>query len=805
VKFTLSWLKEHLDTDEPLEKIVDTLTMIGLEVESVEDKAKALAPFTIARVVSAEQHPNADRLRVCMVDTGSGAAVQVVCGAPNARTGMTGVFSPPGTYIPGKDITLAIGTIRGVESRGMLISGAEIGVSDDHDGIIDLPADAPVGKSYAEWAGLGDPLIEINLTPNRPDCTGLHGIARDLAAAGIGTFKDPAPRPVAGAFPCPVPVKFEFRDTPSLCPAFGLRLVRGVKNGPSPEWLQLRLTTIGLRPINTLVDITNLITFDRGRPLHVFDAAKVHGNLTVRRARPGETLLALDGKTYALDETMCVIADEKGVESLAGIMGGEETGCSETTTDVLIESALWVPQNIAQTGRKLGINSDARYRFERGVDPAFMVPGLELATQLVLDLCGGTPSEIAVEGDPHAPDRVVNFPASEVKRLAGMDLPLVEMRRILGHLGFFAAGQGDAMKVAVPSWRPDVEGKADIVEEVVRIAGVDRVPSTPFDRGEAPRKPVLTPLQVRTRKAKRALAARGLAEAVTWSFISKPQAELFGGGTPELALANPIASDLSDMRPSIVPSLVVAAQKNADRGLSDAALFEVGQVFKGDRPEDQLTAATGVRRALAKPGGAGRHWSAKTAEVDALDAKADALAVLAAAGAPVQALQVVSGGPAWLHPGRSGTIQIGPQNVLGYFGELHPRALEVLGAEGPLVAFEVILDRLPEPKAKPTKSKPALELSAFQPVVRDFAFVVDRAFNAGDIVRAAQTADRKLVSGVAVFDVYEGQGIEPGKKSIAIAVTLQPRERTMTDQEIEAVGAKIVAEVAKRTGGVLRS
>jgi len=804
MKFTLSWLKEHLDTDEPLEKIVDTLTMIGLEVESVEDKAKALAPLKIARVISAEQHPNADRLRVCMVDTGDGKPIQVVCGAPNARTGMIGVFSPPGTYIPGKDITLAVGTIRGVESRGMLISGAEIGVSDDHDGIIDLPADAPVGKSYAEWAGLGDPVIEINLTPNRPDCTGVHGIARDLAAVGIGTFKDPAPKPVAGQFPCPVGVTLDFGDTRSLCPAFGLRLVRGVKNGPSPEWLQRRLTAIGLRPINTLVDITNLITFDRGRPLHVFDAAKVHGNLIVRRACAGEMLLALDGKTYALDETMCVIADEKGVESLAGIMGGEETGCSETTTDVLIESALWVPQNIAQTGRKLGINSDARYRFERGVDPAFMVPGLELATQVVLDLCGGTPSEIVVAGDPHAPDRVINFPASEVKRLAGLDLPLVEMRRILNHLGFFVAGQGESMKVAVPSWRPDVEGKADIVEEVVRIAGVDRVPSTPFDRGDAPRKPVLTALQVRTRKAKRALAARGLAEAVTWSFIAKGQADLFGGGTPELALANPIASDLSDMRPSIVPSLVVAAQKNADRGFPDAALFEVGQVFKGDRPEDQLTAATGVRRALAKPLGAGRHWSSKTTEVDALDAKADALAVLAAAGAPIQAVQVAPGGPAWLHPGRSGALQIGPQNVLGYFGELHPRALELLGAEGPVVAFEVILDRLPEPKAKPTKAKPALELSTFQPVERDFAFVVDRAVNAGDIVRAAQNADRKLVTAVTVFDVYEGQGIDPDKKSVAIAVMLQPRERTMTDQEIEAVGGKIVAEVGKRTGGVLR-
>src|ERR1044072_1138011 len=801
MKFTLSWLKEHLTTDEPLDKLADKLTMIGLEVESIEDKAKALAPFVIARVIEAKQHPNADRLRVCLVDTGDGNPVQVVCGAPNARTGMTGVFSPPGTYIPGKKITLGVGTIRGVESRGMLVSEAEMELSDDHEGIIDLPADAPVGQPYATWAGLDDPVIEINLTPNRPDCTGVHGIARDLAAADMGKFIDPSPKPVKGTFPCPVSVKIEASE---LCPGFALRLVRGVKNGPSPEWLQKRLTAIGLRPINALVDITNFMTFDRGRPLHVFDAAKVRGNLTVRRGKKGESLLALDGRTYQLDDSICVIADEQSVESLAGIMGGEASGCDASTTDVLIESALWNPLNIAQTGRKLGINSDARYRFERGVDPNFMVPGLEQATQMVLDFCGGTASEGVVAGWAPAEDRVIAFPLSEVKRLSGLDVPLAEMRRILEKLGFFVAGSGETVKVAIPSWRPDIEGKADIVEEVVRIGGVDKVPLTPFERGEDARKPILTPLQLRNRRAKRALASRAMVEAVTWSFIGKQQAELFGGGRAELALANPIAADLSDMRPSLIPGLVTSAQRNADRGFPDVALFEVGQVFKGDRPEDQLTAASGVRHALAKASGTGRHWSGN-GEADAVGVEGDALAVLPAAGAPSQALQVVPGGPDWLHPGRSGTIQIGPQNVLGYFGELHPRALEALDAEGPLMAFEVILERIPDAKAKPTRAKPQIELSAFQPVTRDFAFVVHAKVKAGDVVRAAQNVDRKLIAGVTVFDLYEGKGIDPGKKSIAIAVTLQPRDKTMTDEEIDAVAAKMVAEVSRRTGGVLRS
>ena len=804
MKFTLSWLKDHLDTDEPLDKLADRLTMIGLEVEHIEDKARLLAPFTIARVISAEQHPNADRLRVCMVETGNGdAPVQVVCGAPNARAGLTSVFSAPGTYIPGKDITLGVGTIRGVESRGMLCSAAELMISDDHDGIIELPADAPVGARYADWAGLGDPVIEINLTPNRQDATGVHGIARDLAAADMGRLKDPAVKPVKGEFPCPVQVTV---DDATLCPGFALRLVRGVRNGPSPEWLQRRLTAIGLRPINALVDITNFMTYDRARPLHVFDAGKVRGNLTVRRAKDGETLLALDGRTYTLDDTMCVIADDRGVESIAGIMGGKHSGCDGETTDVLIESALWNEINIAQTGRRLGIHSDARYRFERGVDPAFMVPGLELATRMVMELCGGTPSDNVVAGKAFPEDRVIDYPLSELKRLAGIEVPLPEARGILQRLGFMIAGTGPVVKIAVPSWRTDVHGKADIVEEIVRIVGVDKVPMTPFERGDDARKPVLTPLQSRTRRARRALAARGMVEAVTWSFIAKPQAELFGGGRPELALANPIAADLSDMRPSLLPGLIATAQANHDRGTSDVALFEVGQIFKGDRPQDQFTAAAGARRGLASSQGLGRHWTG-SASIDAFDAKADALAVLAAGGAPMQALQIVPGGgnaPAWLHPGRSAAIQIGPQNVLGYFGEMHPRALEALRADGPVMAFEVILDRIPEPKAKATRARPPLDLSVFQPVERDFAFIIDRGVKAADLVRAAQGADRKLVTGVTVFDVYEGKGIDPDKKSLAIAVTLQPREKTLTDQEIDAIAAKIVAEVTRKTGGTLR-
>jgi phenylalanyl-tRNA synthetase beta chain len=805
MKFTLGWLKEHLDTETPLAAIVDKLTMIGLEVEKVSDRGQLLEPFSIARVVSAQPHPNADRLRVCMVDTGGGEPVQVVCGAPNARAGMKAVFVPPGAFIPGKNMTLGVGSIRGVESRGMLVSEFELQISEDHEGIIELPDDAPIGMNYARWASLDDPVIEINLTPNRGDCTAVSGIARDLAAAELGGFNEQPIEPVQGRFPCPTKVALAFGSTPPLCPAFALRLVRNVKNGSSPQWLARRLRAIGLRPINALVDMTNFITYDRGRPLHVFDAAKVNGNLTVRRASDGERLLALDGKCYELDPSICVIADEKEVESLAGIMGGEATGCSAETTDVLIESALWEPVNIAQTGRRLGINSDARYRFERCVDPAFMVPGLELATRIVLDLCGGEPSDITVAGDPEVLERRIDFPTGEVARLAGIDIGADEIAAILERLGFGVSARPDGLRVMVPSWRGDVHEKADLVEEIVRLIGLDRVPAVAFDRGEAPRKPVLTALQLRRRKAARALAARGMVEAVTWSFIAKDKAKAFGGGEHTLALYNPIASDLSDMRPSLIPGLAAAAQKNADRGFGDAAVFEVGQIFRGNRPEQQLTAAAGVRRGLAKPGVSGRHWSAPPAQVDVFDAKSDALAVLMAAGAAAQALQAVPGAPAWFHPGRSGTIQIGPQNVLGHFGELHPRVLEQLDVEGPLVAFEVVLENIPQSKPKATRARPRLELSPFQPVERDFAFVVDRSVLAGDLVRAAQSADRKLISKVVVFDVYEGAEIEPGKKSIAISVALQPREKTMTDQEIESVAGRIIAEVRKRTGGTLRS
>lgn len=809
MKFTLSWLKDHLDTKASLDEIVEALTRIGLEVEGVDDPAAKLKDFVVGYVIEAKQHPNADRLRVCTVDAGAGAPIQVVCGAPNARTGMKSVFSPPGTYIPGKKITLGKGVIRGVESLGMLCSYAELELSDDHDGIIDLPEDAPVGARYVDWAGLSDPVIEINLTPNRPDATGVHGIARDLAAAGLGKLKDHAIAPSGGAFACPVNVKLDFAaDDAHLAPAFALRLVRGVKNGPSPDWMQKRLRAIGLRPINALVDITNYVTFDRGRPLHVFDAKKVKGDLVVRRAKAGEEVLALDGKTYRLDPAHVVIADDNGVESIAGIMGGEHSGCDENTTDVLIESALWDAANIARTGRSLGINTDARYRFERGVDPAFCVPGAELATHLVMKLCGGEPSQLIVAGAVPQVDKTINFPWSEVKRLTGLDLPREDMAATLERLGFTVlaqSGNAERVFVKVPSWRPDVEGKPDLVEEVARIAGFDRITPTPFLRDDAAiAAPVLTLLQKRTRSARRALASRGLVEAVTWSFISKDRATAFGGGAAELALANPIAADLSDMRPSLAPGLLAAAQRNADRGYGDVALFEVGQVFLGDGEDQQRMAAAAIRRGTAKSSATGRHWQGRAGAVDVFDAKADAMALLASLGVPLASVQVVPGGPSFLHPGRSATLQFGPKNIAGWFGEFHPRVLEELDVSGPLCGFEITLDALPPPKAKPTKVKPKLDLSDFMPLERDFAFVVDRATRAADIVKAAQAAERNLVTDVNVFDVYEGTGVPEGKKSVAVSVTIEPRERTLTDAEIDAIAQKIVAEVAKKTGATLR-
>ncbi|PCK84810.1 phenylalanine--tRNA ligase subunit beta [Rhizobium sophoriradicis] len=807
MKFTLSWLKEHLETDATLDEICTRLTEIGLEVEDVDDKA-AFKPFVIARVVSAEKHPQADRLKVLMVDTGSGSPVQVVCGAPNARAGLIGAFAAPGTYVPGIDVTLAVGNIRGVESRGMMCSEKELQISDNHDGIIDLPDDAPVGKSYAAYAHLDDPVIEINLTPNRPDCTSIHGIARDLAASGLGTLKTRAAPSFAVEGETPVKLTLDL-DDPKLCPGFSLRLVRGVRNGPSPRWMQQRLTAIGLRPINALVDITNYMTFDQGRPMHVFDAAKVTGNLTVRRAREGETVLALDQREYRLGPNNVVISDEDGIESIGGIMGGEHSGCDENTVDVLVESALWDPMNIAKTGRSLGIITDARYRFERGVDPEYMVPGLERTTELVLELCGGTAARAEVVGYKGHEPKVVDFPYSEVKRLTGLEVSTEESNAILARLGFTVSGSGERVSVSVPSWRPDVDGKADLVEEVMRIHGVDNIKPAPLESHAAVNGRILTTLQIRTRAAKRALASRGMLEAVTWSFIPEDQAKLFGGGSPALKLANPIAAEMSDMRPSLLPGLLTAAQRNADKGYGDVAIFEVSGTYENDRPDGQRRVAGGIRRGTASLAGGGRMWSNAVKgggkPVDVFDAKADALAVIEACGLPMGNIQIEQGGPEWYHPGRSGTIKMGPKVVLGYFGEFHPLTLEALDVSGALCGFEVYLDAMAEPKKKATRTKPALELSPFQAVKRDFAFVVDKTVESGAIIKAATGADRKLVTGVNVFDIFEGASVGEGKKSVAIEVQIQPVERTLTDEDFEALTQKIVASVAKFTGGVLRS
>ncbi len=806
MKFTLSWLKDHLDTEASLDDVVEALTMIGLEVEEVTDPAAAIKPFRIARVLTAVQHPNADKLRVLTVDAGDGGEpVQVVCGAPNARAGLVGVFAAPGTHIPGTGVDLSVGTIRGVESRGMMCSERELLLSDEHSGIIELPQDAPLGVSFADWRGGADPVIEIAITPNRPDCLGVRGIARDLAARGLGRLKPATIEPVRGRFRSPIGIVLEFPEgSESACPVFSGRVVRGVTNGPSPQWMQDRLKAIGLRPISALVDITNYVTYDRGRPLHVYDATKVAGTIRARLGHTGESFLALDGKTYEVDEEMCVIADDDGVVGLGGIMGGEASGSQPDTTEVLIESAWFNPHRTARTGRRLGINSDARYRFERGIDPAFVIEGLELATRLVLDICGGEPSERVVAGAEPVVPRTVDFPLLEVKRLSGLDLPATEITATLEALGFSTAGLGDTLTVSVPSWRPDIHGKADLVEEVVRIVGLDRVKPTPLPRLESVASKVLTPIQLRTRRAKRALAARGLVEAVTWSFVSEREAALFGGGRPELKLANPISAEMSDMRPSLIPGLAGAVRRNHARGAADLALFEVGQVFAGDRPEDQFTAATTVRQGTAKVSGAGRHWSGAAGAVDVFDAKQDALALLGALGVDTSRLQVVRGAPDWFHPGRSGTLQFGPQAVLGHFGEIHPAIVEALDLPGPLVAAEVLLERIPLPKAKATRTRPALALSGLMPVARDFAFVVDEDVEAAKIVKAAEGADRKLIAGVSVFDVYRGEHVGAGRKSVAVEVTLNPTERTLTDEQIEAVSKSIVGAVAKATGATLR-
>jgi len=802
MKFTLDWLKEHLDTTASAEDIGKALTMVGLEVEAIVDPTEKLRPFVVAHVVEAKPHPNSDHLNLCKVDAGTGTLIDVVCGAPNARTGMKSVFAFPDTYIPGKDFTLKAGVvIRGEPSNGMLCSAAELELSNDHDGIIELPADAPIGMAYVDYAKLGNTVIDISITPNRGDATGVYGVARDLAAFGIGTLKptDMSPVPSQGPSPiAPLPHQFAAGE-PKAIRKFAGRTFKGIKNGPSPDWLQQRLRAVGLRPINAVVDITNLVSLGWGRPLHAYDADKIVGQPVLRNARTGEEFDALDNKIYALDNTMTVIADDLGPLCLGGVMGGIRSGTTEATVNVLMECASWDPDLIAQTGRKTGIVSDARYRLERSVDPALTEPGLELATRLMLELVGGEAMEPVISGEDVFPNTVVAFPLAEVERLTGLETSASEIEAILGRLGFKLEGAGLTRKVHVPSWRPDVTMKADLAEEVMRMVGVDNVPVDPLPRLNhvAPR--MLTTLQNRRRLARRTLAARGLDEALTWSFIPEAEAQRYGGGAAELKLANPIASELTDMRPSLLPGLLGAAGRNTNRGLSELKLFEVGQVFHSVEPEGQRTYASGLRL------GGSRHWQAGAGKVSVFDAKSDIAALLDAMGHDIDKLQLVAEPASWSHPGRGGRIQLGPKLTIGWFGEVHPSELEKFDLTGPVAAFELDLDAIPEPRKKPTRSKPALKLSDLMPLSRDFAFLVDRSVPAATILRAARNADKTLITGVSVFDVFEGKGIAEDKKSVGIAVTLQPSDKTLTDEDIEAVAANVVAAVSKATGGVLRT
>ncbi len=793
MKFTLSWLKQHLETTATTQQIVEAMTMAGLEVEHVEDPAKKLAAFTVAKIVSAEQHPNADRLRVCQVDTVDGRK-EIVCGAPNARAGLTTIYAPIGAYVPGLDVTLVEKPVRGVVSMGMLCSAAELQTAEESDGIMELADNLAVGTPVAQALGL-EAVIDFEVTPNRPDWLGVAGIARDLAATGLGTLKEQGVGAIAGAFPCPIDIRL---TAPEACPVFAGRLIRKVKNGPSPDWLQAQLKAIGLRSINALVDVTNLLSYDRARPLHVYDAGKLTGGFVEARLGQGEeTLLALDGKTYALTAEMCVIADGSGALGLGGVMGGESTGCSDETTDVFVESAWFDPLRTAQTGRATGIASDAQYRFARTVDTGFIVPGLELATRLILELCGGEPSEIKVAGQAPAAPGPISFDPAYVTRLSGLSVDAKTSLDILAKLGCTVSGSGSDVSVTPPSWRRDIEGKADLVEEVARIVGYGALPSTPLPPVASDASGVLTPRQNRARMGRRALAAMGYSEAVTWSFTARKTAELFGGGSAAVVLSNPIASDLDCMRPSILPNLIEAAGRNAKRGFADCALFEVGPVFAGDRPKDQRTAIT----ALIAPH-APRRWDGGAAE-DVFTIKADLLALLNELGAPTASLQTVQGSASpWWHPGRSARLQLGPKAVIAEFGALHPRILSALDVDGPVYGFELWLDAVPEQRRK-SKARPGYEASSLMPLSRDFAFVVPVDQVAGDLVKAVIGADKALISGARVFDVYQGAGIEPGHKSIALEVSIAPKDKTLTEAEIEALSAKIIA-AAQKAGGRLR-
>ncbi|MGV6804666.1 MAG: phenylalanine--tRNA ligase subunit beta [Ruegeria sp.] len=797
MKFTLSWLKDHLDTDASVDEITEALTDLGLEVEEVINPADKLKDFTLGYVKHAEKHPDADKLRVCKVETDEGE-LQIICGAPNAREGITVVVCKPGMYIPGLDLTINVGKIRGVESFGMMASERELELSDEHDGIIELPS-GEVGDRFVDWLAENDPskvdpVIEIAITPNRPDALGVAGIARDLAARGLGTLKIRDYVPVPGDFESPIKVSID-DDTLDGCPHFTGRLIRDVRNGPSPQWLQDQLKAIGLRPISALVDITNYMTFDHNRPLHVFDADKVKGNLRVHRAKGGEKLVALDEKEYTLQPGMMVISDDQGPESIAGVMGGQETGCTEETVNVFLESAFWDHVQIALTGRALKINSDARYRFERGVDPEYTLEGLEHATQMILDICGGEVSKVVEAGKAPDHSRAYKLDAERVQSLVGMDIPESEQRQTLTRLGFRLEGE----MAHVPSWRPDIMGEADLVEEVARIASLTKLQGKPLPRvTDGIPKPVMTPAQRRQSMARRTCAALGYNECVSYTFVDQASAALFGGGEDVTKLENPISSEMSHMRPDLLPGLLQAVARNQARGFADLALFEAGPVFHDGEPGDQRTQIAGVL--VGRSGPKDVHGASRP--VDLYDAKADAEAVLAAIGAPAK-VQILRDGDAWWHPGRHGKICLGPKKVLGVFGELHPRVLHQMDIKGPAVAFTIWPEEVPMPR-KSGATRSALELRDLQAVERDFAFVVDADVEALTLVNAAAGADKTLIEEVRVFDEFIGGSLGEGKKSLAITVRLQPTDSTLKEKDIEAVAEKIIAKVSKATGGVLR-
>ncbi|HQT38296.1 MAG TPA: phenylalanine--tRNA ligase subunit beta [Acidocella sp.] len=814
MKFSLSWLKTWLETDAPLEAIVETLSAIGLEVESVENRATALAPFVIAEVIEALPHPNADRLRACRVNAG-GTEVSVVCGAPNARTGMKAVFAPPGAFIPGSGITLKVGEIRGVKSEGMLVSFRELSLGEDHEGIIELPADAPVGMPYAVWAGMDDPVIDISVTPNRGDALAVRGVARDLAAAGLGTLKPFSPAPVIGHGASAIIWKNEY---PEACPYILGRTITGIKNTESPDWLKARLTSIGLRPINALVDVTNFFTIDLGRPLHVFDADKVTGGVLTLRHGAGETFNGLHGKPVSVGPDDCVIVDASGVQSLAGIVGGEATGCDETTRNVFIECALFDRVHIAQTGQRCGIFSDARQRFERGIDSMLLPAALDAATAMVMQLCGGNPSLVTEAGEKPDWNRKAGLRFKRLKDFGGADVAPDEAVASLEKLGF-TIYRRDAMHVEldVPSWRNDIasppaldqreglqamqaatgaaemEPEHDLIEEVLRLRGLDAITPVSLPVPSGIPAPMLTPKQVRTALARRVLAARGLMECVTFSFLDHDIAKLFGEAS-DLRLANPIAADLDEMRPTPVATLIVAAARNIARGYGDLGFFEVGPAYV-NAAEQRLVAA-GIRT-----GETPLSALQPSRKYDAMDAKADALTVLLALGVPAEAITATAEAPKFYHPGQSGVLRQGPKIILGHFGTLHPSVCAKLDVPLGSVAFEVFLDAIPEPKRR---KKAAPILPAFQPIRRDFAFLVSADTPSDALLRAAKGAERTLITNAVLFDRYAGKNLPEGQISLAIAVTIQPVDKTLTEVELEAVAAKIITAVGKATGGVLR-